>query len=153
MATLAIVLGTPAATDAQDEPAPAPTVPVHILRDGAQALVVADVRIQGATYRFVVDTGASATLIDSSVARKLKLKRAGKPKPFQGAGCKGSATPVRISGWRLGTQDLPALTVASAKTGLAGGTTRLAGLLGSDVLQTFGKVTVDYKGAQLALGG
>src|SRR4051794_6078176 len=151
-ATLALAaLALPAATGAQD-PAPGTSVPVHVLRQGGQALVVADVRIQGATYRFVVDTGASGSIVDATVARRLGLKKAGRARPFQGVGCSGSATPVKIKGWRIGAVDLPSLTVASADTGPAKPGIKLAGLLGSDVLQTFGKVTVDYRGSQLALG-
>jgi predicted aspartyl protease len=149
--TLAAALALPAATDAQDT-APGTTVPVRVLRQGTQALVVANVHIQGHTYRFVVDTGASGSIVDASVARKLGLKKAGRPQAFQGVGCSGSATPVKIKDWRIGAVDLPALTIASADTGLAKPGIKLAGLLGSDVLQTFGKVSIDYRGSQLAFG-
>ncbi|WP_167662421.1 hypothetical protein, partial [Salmonella enterica] len=64
-------------------------------------------------------------------------------------GGQSKAYLANISDWKLGRAEVPTSTVAVADLTLRGG---LVGLLGSDVLSTFGKVTIDYANEKATLG-
>ena len=70
-------------------------------------------------------------------------------------GCAVQAQPVVIDGLSVGTVAMPKSTGVSrdnSSTASASGRVN-QGLLGADVLSTFGKVTVDFKNGKVTLGG
>jgi predicted aspartyl protease len=129
----------------------ASTVPLIVIhgRDGSTA-AVARVVIHGHVFPFLIDTGATRSLVDVALARKLHLRTVGKPTPVFGVGCASSSRKVRLSGWSVGGQPLPNITAVSTVIAFANG--RAFGLLGSDVLSRFGAFRLDYAHAELTLG-
>jgi predicted aspartyl protease len=129
----------------------ASTVPLLVItaRDG-EVVALAKVVIHGRAFPFVIDTGASRTLVDLSLARQLHLRTVGKPTKVSGVGCTSASRNVRLARWRVGGQPLPAIIATSTKVSFAGG--RAIGLLGSDVLARFGAARLDYRHAELTLG-
>jgi len=129
----------------------ASTVHVVVIRppDG-EVLVAARVRIHGRLFPFLIDTGASKSLVTPAIVRRLHLKTVGKPHKFCGVAACTTARKVRLSRWSIGGVALPAVTAVSSPLAGTGGAG--AGLLGSDVLSKFGSVTIDYKDGLLTLG-
>jgi predicted aspartyl protease len=129
----------------------ASTVKLLILRarDGATA-ALAPVVIHGHTFPFLIDTGATRSVVDLAIVKKLHLGRVGAQIRVGGVGCTTTAHNVRLSRWRIGSQTLPALTVTSTR--IAGANGHAFGLLGSDVLSRFGSASIDYAHGTLTLG-
>jgi hypothetical protein len=138
-------------TDPSAEPVPQPAaIDLEIVKRKGAAVVIAPVKIHGKTYQFIVDTGASATVIDESHAKELGLKRTkDAPIPVVGIGGSEKAYLATISSWSLGRAKIPTSTITVSNIGLTGD---LVGLLGSDVLSTFGRVTIDYDKQKATLG-
>lgn len=128
----------------------ASTVHVVIIRSHGEVLVGARVRIHGQLFPFLIDTGASKSLLTPAIVRRLHLKSVGKPHKFCGVAACTTARKVRLSRWSIGGVVLPTVTAVSSP--LAGTGNVGAGLLGSDVLSKFGSVTIDYKNGLLTLG-
>lgn len=129
----------------------AAVVPIVVLHSKSGGTVVAaKVIIHGRAFAFLIDTGASVTLINPTIARRLHLKTVGKPHTFCGVtGC-AQARRVRLSRWSIGGQPLPSVVVSSSP--ITGASGFGFGLLGSDVLSKFGSVTIDYRNKLMTLG-
>lgn len=136
------------------------TVPMQVVKDATgSVLVTVPVAIRGqGPYTFILDTGASRTVIDRQVAERLGLETV--PAITIASDVSGSlqATVVRVSDWRAGDVDLPSAIVASVDLGGPNGpalqqllSQRFDGLLGSDILSGFGAITIDYAGGALIL--
>lgn len=134
-------------------PAHGVTVPAEIRHgDQGSTLVIVEVLIQGkGPYPMALDTGASLTLIDTSLSNKLGLVVAGPSEQITGVGGVQQVTPVKIAHWSLGTAQLPAMTITSAPLSNLKRTAEVDGLLGSDVLSRVGAVTIDYTNSQITL--
>lgn len=129
------------------------TVPAEI-RHGAEGstLVVVEVLIQGkGPYPMAIDTGASLTLIDSSLATQLGLPAAGSAENITGVGGGERVTPVSITQWSLGQAQLPAMTITSSSLSDLRRSAGVDGLLGSDLFARFGAVTINYADSQVTL--
>lgn len=138
---------TPSAT-----PSPKPaSIPLRVVKEAGEALVLAPVTVKGKEYAFIVDTGASVTLVSESFAKEAGLEPNGKTLPITGIGGGSAARLADVSGWSLGKAELPTITVGIGISTFSP-TAKIAGLLGSDVLSTFGKVTIDYSAAKAYLG-
>lgn len=154
---LAISPITSGATASADAPGGAPggTVPVKILHGhGGSAVILVRIRI-GARYGyFVVDTGAEKSLIDSRAAKSLKLPASGRRQRMCGiTGCAGATRPVHVGDWSAGEVRLPATSLARARfLVLFPGPIIASGLLGSDVLSTYGQFSIDFARSQMTLG-
>ena len=129
------------------------TVPAEIRHgDQGSTLVVVEVVIHGkGPYPMALDTGASLTLIDRGLADKLGLKVAGPPEQITGVGGAQQVTPVNISNWSLGKAQLPSMTITSAPLSDLQNSAGVDGLLGSDMLDRFGAITIDYANSQVTL--
>ena len=129
----------------------AATVRLLVIRtaDGETA-ALAPVVIHGRTFPFLIDTGATRSVVDQALAKKLRLAKVGAPIRVSGVGCTSAARNVRLAGWRIGGQRLPAIIATTTR--IAGANGRAFGLLGSDVLSRFGSAKIDYAHARLILG-
>jgi predicted aspartyl protease len=124
---------------------------LEIVKRNGEAMIIAPVEIQGKTYKFIVDTGATATLIDQAYAKKLGLKKTQQaPIPVVGIGGSAKAYLATISNWSIGRSKIPTSTITVGDIGLGGGD--LVGLLGSDVLSAFGRISIDYDKQKATLG-
>jgi len=129
------------------------TAPAQIER-GAQGavIVIVKITIQGhGPYDFALDTGASESLVDRSVASSVGLVVAGPQQQVSGIGGSEVVTPVKVSQWSLGTIALPSETIASAPLTSFGASSGVVGLLGSDVLSQFGSVTINYSAGSITV--
>jgi hypothetical protein len=138
---------------------PTPRVPLgpfdvalKVVKHGNQVIALVPVTINGhGPYTFALDTGASQSLVDSQVARELRVKKTGATHPGAGITNVTKVHPIEVRNWRVGKVKLPATTVVEANLpfGNAGG--GIQGLLGSDMLSAFDVVTIDYAKGRLRL--
>jgi hypothetical protein len=129
------------------------TIPVKVLRgDDNATLVQVPVYIgkQG-PYQFVLDTGASISLIDRALALRLNLPGSGARQPVGGVGGTEQVVFVSVAQWRMNSLGLPKTTIASGALPSGSGGPDIQGLLGSDLLSQFGKITLDYNAATLTV--
>jgi len=128
-------------------------VPIRVLRNpDGEAVALVQVTVSGQALTFVVDTGASESVISRRAARALHLPKAGRRTTTLSAGGRGVSQPVTVSTWQVGTVTLTPRKIASVQLGLARDIGAF-GLLGSDVLSSFGKVSIDYAHGVMTLGG
>lgn len=129
------------------------TTSVQILRGGGgTAMVLVPITIDGhGPYNFALDTGAGITLIDTQLADELQLPVTGSSAQVSGVGGAQDITPVHIDGWNAGKITLPSADIG--KTGLSSfrNNADVRGLLGSDILSRFGRVTINYNTAELSV--
>jgi hypothetical protein len=128
-------------------------VPINVLSGPhGQKVVEADVTVSGNKLPFVIDTGASSSAIELHVAKLLRLPKSGRAHHAVSAGCTPKSQPVTMSGWTLGGVTLPTIShMEATKLGLRG--IGAVGLLGSDVLSTFDKISIDYVHKVMTLRG
>lgn len=130
------------------QPGPPSVVPVRVVR----AAIVANVCIGGeGPFPFLVDTGGSTTLVDSSLAARLHLALVDGPRAVSSFTCKRQISFAAVSRWSVGNTALLPQTVE------VGGVRSpalpdLDGVLGSDTLSSFGAVRIDYRRQTLTLG-
>ena len=76
---------------------------------------------------------------------------AGQVREITGVTGVGEAVDVEVTDWRLGDVPLPPSTVGALPLPGAEDEMGFQGLLGSDILSTFGAITVDYETGVLIL--
>jgi predicted aspartyl protease len=117
-------------------------------------LIVIDVVLDGETKPFLVDTGASNTVIDKRAVDQSAVEGVGQAVGSEACGAGGSleAAMTTVKSLALGDVTLSDLRVAgidldgiNQKIGA-----EIAGILGFDVLSRF-KVTIDYRAKKLTL--
>jgi Aspartyl protease len=129
------------------------TVDLRVVSGPSGVFAFLQVYIRGeGPFAFTVDTGASHSVIDFDVVRKLRLKTIGDPVTITGIACRGEAGRLRMAKWRADRIHLPAREIQTIDMPEVGGGIEIDGLLGSDVLSEFGTITVDYEGERLLLG-
>jgi hypothetical protein len=128
------------------------TVPMTVSTqsDGMLPLVGVCVGRSG-PYRFVVDSGSSRSIIDSTLASNLGLKGAG-PVGVGGSGCATTGTLVQVPAMRISAIALTAQSMISAPLTNWSGVS-VDGVLGSDVLGRFDAVTLDFTKQTLTVLG
>lgn len=104
-------------------------VPIHIADSGP--------------YQFVLDTGASRSIIDAQIVEELELET-GQSAQARSVASEFRGQTVKIEQWRVGDVELEPRTIVAADLPQAEGEVQFRGLLGSDVLAAFGKVEIDY---------
>ncbi len=131
-------------------PGPPLVVPIRVISHGA--VIVANVCIGGeGPFPFLVDTGGSTTLIDSSLAARLHLGLVDGPRTVLSFTCKRQISYAALSRWSVGnTTLLPQAVVVGTVRSPA--LPNLDGALGSDTLSSFGAVRIDYRQQTLTLG-
>jgi predicted aspartyl protease len=139
----------PAPTNAVE---PSQAVKLRVVSGPGGVFAFLKVYIRGkGPFAFTVDTGASHSVVDYDVVRKLRLKTIGDPVTVTGITCRGTAGRLRMAKWRAGAVALPAAEIQTIDMPEPGGGIEIDGLLGSDILSTFGAITVDYKSERLVL--
>jgi len=130
------------------------TVPPHVVHTSTATLVLVPVCLarQG-PYPFILDTGAAQSLVDRSVADRLRLPVTGTATQATGVACTSAAGQVQVPDWSVGQLPLRPQMLASLSLGLPPGSPRIAGLLGSDVWSRFGQFRLDYRAGRLMLPG
>jgi Predicted aspartyl protease len=126
-------------------------VKLRTLPTGPQDALIAPVRIEGHVVPMVVDTGASRTALQATTATSLKLAHAGSRVSVNAAGCKTSAQPVRLADASIGGRHLPDAVIVATTRGSPYGSA-VPGAFGSDLLSTFGTITLDFPKTTLTLG-
>ncbi len=128
------------------------TTTVKILRGGGgTAMILVPVTIDGqGPYDFALDTGAGITLIDTQLADNLQLPVTGNSAQVAGVGGTQDVTPVHVDAWNAGTIALPAANIGRTGLGSFKQGSGVRGLLGSDILSSFGKITINYDTGQLS---
>ncbi len=119
--------------------------------DYALATTVVHFRGGGEGVVFDVDTGASRSVVESSLTRQLDLTHTALLGEMRTA-CSTVTVPLVQSGpWSLSNVQLPPTMLRSTDLG-ALGLRGIDGLLGLDALSRFDYAIIDFKGATLALG-
>lgn len=130
------------------------TVRLRVVEGPAGAvLALVPVSIAGeGPFAFALDTGASQSVIDADIKTRLNLPEIGRTREVTGIIGTGEAVLVRVEEWQAGNVELPAVrAIALDLPEPPEGGEGLAGLLGSDVLSSFGAITVDYEAEVLIL--
>jgi len=151
-AVLLFVAACGVGTKTVEPPTEPRTVRIEILEGrGESTLAMAPVKINGqGPFSFALDTGAANSVIDVELAGKLDLRVVNNSRhTVRGVGGRTVTQLVEISDLKLEDIALPSAQLSAVEVP---GQLGQAGLLGSDVLKTFGSVTVDYDGAVLRLG-
>ena len=151
-AALAVLLaaGCGGASRAQQSEVPKGSlfVAIKVLKSGKQVLAVVPVKINGhGPYSFALDTGASTSLIDSQVAKELRVPKTGTRQRIAGIASVSKVASIKVKEWSVGGVRLPATTIVEANLPFVG----VQGLLGSDMLSQFDIVTIDYGNSRLVL--
>jgi predicted aspartyl protease len=141
---LAVAKGHPCATKRTSSP----VIAINLSADIDNALT-APVCIDGqGPFPFLIDTGASASALNSSIAARLHLPKAGAPQEFFGIGRSLNGQPVQVNTWSVGPLRLSPQVIYTQHLGLS---SHVDGLLGSDVLGRFGAIRLDYDQSQLTV--
>jgi hypothetical protein len=123
---------------------------VHGPQHSTTVLLPVTINGQG-PFTFALDTGASNSLVDATLAQRVGLPQVGPPRALQGVGGVERAVPVRVDRWSTGRIKLPALTISAAQLPSGHRGHGLEGLLGSDVWDQLGKFTLDYRSGTLTV--
>lgn len=131
---------------------PGVTVQVKVVSQHGATLVLLPVTINGhGPYTFALDTGASTSLIDKPLAHQLGLQQTGPSSQIAGVASDEQAFPVAVQNWHIEQLRLPKLTVAAANLFASQHGQGLQGLIGSDVWNRFGTITLSYSNQQLTV--
>lgn len=148
-----IDVGTITSTPTPTATGPGISIQVNIdhNQDGSTLILVPVIINNQGPFTFALDTGASTSLIDQPLARRLGLRPVGSPVPIAGISSNEQAIPVQVSHWHAEKLNLPAQIVASASLFQLQRGAGLQGLLGSDIWNQFGKITIDYAAGTLTV--
>lgn len=127
-------------------------VAIKVLKHGQQVIALVPVTIDGkGPFTFAIDTGASQSLVDSSVAKKLRVPATGNKHPVAGITNVTNVKTLRVAHWSVGGVKLPATTIVETNLPFGNASGGVQGLLGSDMLSQFDVITIDYAHQMLRL--
>lgn len=101
-------------------------------------------------FQFILDTGASRTVLDPTLAEELGLAE-GAATRGRGVVAEFQGALIDVESWRVGDVELQPRTVVSAELPEAPQGPEFRGLLGSDVMAGFGVIEIDYDNRVLTL--
>lgn len=114
-------------------------------------------KINGVKGRFILDTGASNSCIDLSLAQKFELDLTDSDTKAAGAGGIGMATKIshenvlEIKSWKFKNASIVLLDLSHVNTALTEHKAKAVdGIIGADILEK-GKAVIDYKKKRLFL--
>jgi hypothetical protein len=143
------------ATGAQAGPSGHPqelVVGLTVMKHGKNVIALVPVTINGkGPFTFALDTGASRSLMDSAVAKRLHAPKQGSAGKIAGVNSVKTAGLVKVTSWKVGQIKLPPTTIISSNLPFGNAYAGIQGLLGSDMLSGFDVVTIDYTKQQLRL--
>jgi predicted aspartyl protease len=120
-------------------------VDMQVVKQGKQVIALVPVTIDGkGPFTFALDTGASQSLVDTAVARKLSVPKTGKHPKIAGISTVEKMATVQVKHWRVGDIELPATTIVAGNLPFGNAKGGVQGLLGSDMLSRFDVITIDY---------
>jgi len=125
------------------------TVPFELV----SGLIVVECVVNGTSQRFVVDTGASHTILTATAAKALSLDAAdANPATAAGAGGSVGARPVTVASFQWGDEMFADLTLMQAEMDHVCGLVRqdIAGIIGNDLLARH-RLTLDYHARHITL--
>ena len=126
------------------------SAPLRVFEGPGGTLVAASVNVAGHAEQFAVDSGSTNSGLVPAVAKSLKLKGGGSKAAFSGLGCRGKGKTYSSGTWSLGGTKLRKASLVSQR--IAGSVNSgLQGVLGSNVLGSYGSMIVDYRAAHLWL--
>jgi predicted aspartyl protease len=127
-------------------------VGLTVIKHGKQVIALVPVTINGkGPFTFALDTGASKSLMDSAVAKRLQVPKKGSAGKIAGINSVTKASLVKVTSWKVGQIKLPPTTIVSTNLPFGNAYAGIQGLLGSDMLSGFDVVTIDYGKKQLRL--
>lgn len=127
-------------------------VDIKVIKHGPQVLALVPVTIDGkGPFAFALDTGASQSLVDSQVAKELRVPATGAKQRIAGVASVSKVRAIRVRDWRVGKVKLPPSTVVEANLPFGNVDGGVQGLLGSDMLSDFDVITIDYAHSRLLL--
>jgi predicted aspartyl protease len=132
------------------------TLPAVVVRNNGGATVFVKVTVKSKPYYFMLDSGASGTLLDSTVAQAIGLTRVGAGPTAKTLGCTTKTELVQVDDWSLGSVALPPSRLVAENAGFAKVKIKgvqVAGLLGADVQALTGLVKIDYMRETVTFGG
>jgi hypothetical protein len=151
-ASLAAGCGGVSKSQSSEVPKGSLFVAIKVLKQGKQVLAVVPVKIDGhGPYSFALDTGASTSLVDSQVARELRVPATGTKQRIAGVASVSQVAAITVKRWSVGDVTLPATTIVEANLPFGNANGGVQGLLGSDMLSQFDIVTIDYDNSRLVL--
>ena len=150
--TIAALLGAASAQADSTAPRQNLVIGLTVVKRGKQVLALVPVMINGkGPFTFALDTGASQSLMDSAVAKRLQVTKKGSAGKIAGVNGVKKAALVRVTSWSIGQVKLPPTTIVSTNLPFGNAFAGIQGLLGSDMLSGFDVVTIDYGKQQLRL--
>jgi hypothetical protein len=114
-----------------------------------EVLALVKIKINGHSFVFAIDTGASTSLIDAKAARVFALPTVRGSQKGAGVSCVFVAQKVKVTNWSIGSLRLSPETLVTSSLPFSG----IQGLLGSDILSRYSTVEIDYQHGLLKLGG
>ena len=128
-------------------------MPLQVITgSGGAVLALVPVTINGqGPYSFTLDTGASTSLVDKALVDRLNLPVVGRAQQVTGVTGSETARQIRLDNWSIGSVQLPTTIATDLPLPASDVQAGMLGLLGSDVLSTFGAITVDYERQVLVL--
>lgn len=100
-------------------------------------------------YRFLVSTGTGSSVVTPALVHRLRLKK-GDSASIRGVTCVDSAPTVAVTSWSMSGLKLAPQSLVVAKLPRAG-SSAVQGIIGSDVLERFGAVRIDFQRGRLKL--
>jgi predicted aspartyl protease len=151
-ALLAAGCGSASKAESSEVPKDSLFVAIKVLKHGKQVLAVVPVKIDGhGPYSFAIDTGASTSLVDSQVAKELRVPTTGTKQRIAGIASVSKVSSIKVKQWSVGNVTLPATSLVEANLPFGNASGGVQGLLGSDMLSQFDIVTIDYDNSRLVL--
>ena len=126
---------------------------VVVQGDGGGTMVFLPVYIDGkGPFSFALDTGASHSVINQTIAEELGLPESNLEVQMSGIAAHSDGRPVTVSNWAVGDTKLPDQVVVALPMRASMTSSGMQGLLGSDMLSRFDRITINYAGQVLTLG-
>jgi hypothetical protein len=102
-------------------------------------------------YRFLLDTGAGSSLVDSRLVGQLHLPEVDPTALAVDVGCTTTTRRAYLGDWSVGGVPLTPQPVSTADVAGFGGPGEPVGVLGGDVLSRFGAVRIDFRADRLTV--